>query len=314
MKKIVALLLCLSLISGILAGCDQPSEEAYVPTGDALVMEGQDPNSVGPQEEEDPQEFSLAYYPDRGMNPLSCNDFTNRVLFSLIYQNLFNVKSDYSVEPVLCSRYKVSASYRTWTFYIDDRATFSDGTPLTAQDVLDTFLAAKSEGYYAGRFAHVADISLSEDGGVVFVLDTPYENLPQLLDVPILKSLEVAASAPLGTGPYILSSSLAGANLRRNLNWWANGTELVVTAESIPLVEATDPANIRDQFEFFDVGLVLADPCSDFYADFRCDYELWDVDNGIFMYLGCNIRYVDFLEKNNLRSIAFVVMTLIHLS
>ena len=302
MKKIVALLLCLSLISGILAGCDQPSEEAYVPTGDALVMEGQDPNSVGPQEEEDPQEFSLAYYPDRGMNPLSCNDFTNRVLFSLIYQNLFNVKSDYSVEPVLCSRYKVSASYRTWTFYIDDRATFSDGTPLTAQDVLDTFLAAKSEGYYAGRFAHVADISLSEDGGVVFVLDTPYENLPQLLDVPILKSLEVAASAPLGTGPYILSSSLAGANLRRNLNWWANGTELVVTAESIPLVEATDPANIRDQFEFFDVGLVLADPCSDFYADFRCDYELWDVDNGIFMYLGCNIRYVDFLEKNNLRS------------
>lgn len=302
MKKRIALLLCLSLILGILAGCDQPSDEPYVPTGDALVMEGQDPDSVGPQKEEAPQEFSLGYYPGRGMNPLTCNDFTNRVLFSLIYQNLFNVKADYSVEPILCSRYQVSASYKTWTFYIDNRATFSDGTPLTAQDVLDTYLAAKKEGYYAGRFTHVADIRMGEDGGVVFVLDTPYENLPQLLDIPIVKSSEVGAAAPLGTGPYLLASSLAGASLRRNPNWWARETKLLVTAENIPLVEATDPASIRDQFEFFDVGLVLADPCSDFYADFRCDYELWDVDNGIFMYLACNIRYVDYFEKNNLRS------------
>ena len=302
MKKKIALLLCLAMVLSILAGCDQPSDEAYVPTGDALVMEGQDPDSVGPQVEEPPQEFSLAYYPNRGMNPLTCSDFTNRVLFSLIYQNLFNVKADYSVEPILCSQYKVSPSYKVWTFYVDTRATFSDGTPLTSQDVLDSLIAAKSQGYYAGRFTHVADIQMADDGGIVFYLDTPYENLPQLLDIPILKSLEVAAAAPLGTGPYILSSSLAGANLRRNLNWWAKDIELIVTAESIPLVEATDPASIRDQFEFFDVGLVCADPCSDFYADFRCDYELWDVDNGIFMYLGCNIHYTDYLEKNNLRS------------
>ena len=67
----------------LFSGCGKDSEEAFVPTGDALVMEGQDPDSVGPQIEEDPQEFSLAYYPDRGMNPLICNDYSNRVLFSL---------------------------------------------------------------------------------------------------------------------------------------------------------------------------------------------------------------------------------------
>ncbi|MBE6921880.1 MAG: ABC transporter substrate-binding protein [Ruminococcaceae bacterium] len=303
MKKITALLLCMALCLGLFSGCGSQSDEPFVPTGDALVMEGQDPDSVGPQKEEAPQEFSLAYYPDRGLNPLTCNDYTNRVFFSLIYQNLFNLKSDYSVEPILCSSYQVSASYRTWTFYLESGVTFSDGTPLTPQDVVATYQAAMENGYYSGRFTHLKEVSLTEDGrGIVFYLTTAYENLPQLLDVPILKASEVAAEAPLGTGPYLLSHSLAGAQLVRNPVWWCGDLELIVTAQAIPLVEAEDAGHIRDQFEFYDVGLVVADPCSDMYADFRCDYELWDLDNGIFLYLGCNTRYVDFLEDNTLRA------------
>ena len=135
MKRILALLLCLTLVMGMFSGCDAESDEPHVPTGDALVMEGQDPDSVGPQKEEKPQEFSLAYYPNRGMNPLTCNEYTNRVLFSLIYQNLFNVRADYSTEPILCSSYRVSANYRTWVFFVDEKATFSDGTPVTVEDV-----------------------------------------------------------------------------------------------------------------------------------------------------------------------------------
>lgn len=302
MKKILALLLCLTMVMGMFSGCDAESDEPHVPTGDALVMEGQDPDSVGPQKEEKPQEFSLAYYPNRGMNPLTCNEYTNRVLFSLIYQNLFNVRADYSTEPILCSSYRVSANYRTWVFFVDEKATFSDGTPVTVEDVLATYQAAKAGGYYSGRFTHVHSMEITEDGGIAFYLSTAYENLPQLLDIPILKAEEVEAENPLGSGPYVFSNSLAGAQLVRSSIWWCNPLEFVVKANTIPLVEAKDPAHVRDQFEFYDVGLVLADPCSDMYADFRCDYELWDVDNGILMYIGCNIRYVDFLEKNNLRS------------
>lgn len=302
MKKITALLLCLALCLGAFSGCVTTSHEAHEPTGNAIVMEGQDPDSVGLPKEEAPQEFSLAYYPDRGMNPLSCNDYTNRVVFSLIYQGLFNVLPDYSVEPVLCSRYQVSSDYRTWTFYVENAAAFSDGTSLTIQDVLATYEAAKAAGYYAGRFAHVREMLLSDDGGITFKLDTPYENLPQLLDIPILKATEVEAENPVGSGPYAYSGTLAGAHLRRVPAWWCDGIKMVVTAEAIPLVEAQDPAQIRDQFEFYDVGLVCADPCSDMYADFRCDYELWDIDNGIFLYLGCNVRWVEFMEDTTLRA------------
>ena len=60
---------------------------------------------------------------------------------------------------------------------------------------------------------------------------------------------------------------------------------MAVTAATIPLFPAESTIHIRDQFQFYDLSLVCADPGSDRYADYRCDYELWDCENGIFMYL-----------------------------
>ena len=39
---------------------------------------------------------------------------------------------------------------------------------------------------------------------------------------------------------------------------------------------------------------MCADPGSDKYADFRCDYELWDIENNIFLYLACNMNSMVF--------------------
>lgn len=304
MKRIVSITLILSLMLCLLAGCGGPSVEAYVPTGDALVMEGEDPESKNPQVEEEPQELTLVYRPDRSMNPLEATDPNNRVLFSLIYQNLFNIDSEGNPEPILCKTFQASADGRKWTFYIETGATFSDGTFLTIHDVVATFEAALESSYYKGRFIHVAGVSLSDDGGITFTLNTPYDNFPQLLDVPILKSSQVASDNPLGTGPYALSSALSGSHLRRVVNWWCDRFDntMTVTADIIHLIGAGSPTEVRDQFEFGDVGLVCTDPCSGTYADYRCDYELWDIDNGTFLYLGCNVAWVDFLEKNTLRS------------
>ena len=71
MKRILSLILCIALTAGLLAGCGiDPG--VTTPTGDALVLEGQDPASIGPQQEVVIQEFSMCYYPDRSMNPLTC--------------------------------------------------------------------------------------------------------------------------------------------------------------------------------------------------------------------------------------------------
>ena len=297
MKKITALALILALACGLVAGCGSKSDEPYVATGDALYVDGQDLDEyLG--EEEVVQELSLAYYPDRSMNPLIGNNICNRTLFSLIYQGLFAVDSSNNVTPILCSSYQVSADSMTYTFYIESSATFSDGTRLTASDVLATYQAAMKCDYYKGRFTYVNDISVNESGGVTFKLTTPYKNFPLLLDVPIVKASEIESEHPLGSGPYAFTEGLGGAHLSRVRTWWCD-TKISVTADSIPLVEASDQAGIRDEFEFGDVGLAIANPMSDSFANYRCDYELWEVDNGIFMYLGCNVNFSDYFKDTD---------------
>ncbi len=286
MKKILALLLCLSMVLTLFAGCGD-QDKAYVATGAALVDEDE---VVVEEEDTTLQDLTMAYYSAKSMNPLTATDYTNRALFSLMYQGLFSVSSNYEAVPILCSRFRVSANNKTYVYYLAD-ATFSDGTPVTINDVLATYEAARKSGYYSGRFTYVDSISLTDDGGICFALTTPYENFSLLLDVPILKASEVDAARPLGTGPYTLEEGLSGTHLRKNMSWWCQNTKLAVTAESIPLIEAVDPSYIRDQFEFYDVGLVCANPCSGTYADYRCDFELWDCDTGIMLYLGFNINY-----------------------
>ena len=288
MKRIFALCLCFVLTLGVFSGCKN-TDGAYVPTGDGLSYDEDYTGPVYTRPQEDGQEkLTLTYYPKVTMNPISCTDFTNRALFSLIYQSLFAVDRDYNVEPILCKNYKVSKDMKKYTFYLE-KAKFSDGVSLTSQDVLETFNTAKNSKFYGGRFEHVKKMSVASDGGIVITLDTPYENLPLLLDIPILKKSQVKSKQPLGTGPYVLDTNADAAVLRRNDNWWCSA-RLTVNVPAISLKKATSITQIRDAFEFEDLSLVCADPGSDKYADYRCDYELWDCENNIFLYLSVNMN------------------------
>lgn len=302
MKRILPLILCLSLVLGCFSGC-AAEDTPYVPHGNALASEDADVNVLDEEEDDTPQSLTLAYYADYSMNPFVSNNATNRTLFSLIYQSLFSVSADFVPVPILCESYRVSSDYKIYTVYIQ-KATFSDGTRLTAEDVRASIDAAKNSKYYGGRFTHLAKTEINEDGSISFYLRTAMEDFACLLDIPIVKADQVEAEHPVGTGPYIFESSLTGARLRRNAAWWCNSPDLLITADRIALVPAENPTQIRDEFEFSDLGLVCADPCSDSYADYRCDYELWNCDNGIMVYLGCNIAYSqeDVFQKPTLRS------------
>ena len=284
MKRIISLLLCFAMAASLF-GC--AGEQEYTPTGDALVIEGE---TVAPTEEEaaPKQYLELAYYPDSSLNPYQSTNYTNRVLFSLLYQGLFATDRNYKSTPVLCGRYTMTEDMRRYTFYPAD-ATFSDGTKVTVEDIYASLDAAIKGPVYGSRFTHVAEMALSDDGGIIFALSVAMENLPILLDVPIVKAEEVTSARPTGTGPYYYENAAGGLRLRRRGDWWCTSPDLIVTANSIPLQEVESVLKLRDAFEFSNVGLACADPCSDAYVDYRCDYELWDCDNGNFLYLGCNM-------------------------
>lgn len=301
MKRIVALCLSFCLLCGCFAGCGKKKEEAYVPTGDAILLEGQDPEDFIVEEESDP--VTLAYNPEKSMNPLIGHSQNNRVLFSLMYQGLFAVSSTYEAVPILCSAFQVAPSNMIYTCYIEDKATFSDGSKVTAEDVIASYQHAMKNDYYQGRFRYyLSEVKLSSDGsGVTFMLNAPFENFLLLLDVPIVKAEDVEADHPRGSGPYTFQGSGVTASLARVHNWWADA-DIPVRARTISLVTAQTDSQVRDEFEFGDVSLVMANPMSDTYADFRCDYELWNVDSGVFLYIGCNVGWSKYFDDGYLRT------------
>ena len=301
MKRFFALLLILCLMLSCFSGCAEKEKEAYVPTGNAILLEGQDPEDLITEEEE-PEPVTLAYNPEMSMNPLIGYSQNNRVLFSLMYQSLFTVNSNFESVPILCSAFQVAPSNMIYTCYIESGARFSDGSPVTAEDVIASYQYAMQNDYYKARFRYyLAEVKLSSDGsGVTFMLNAPFENFTMLLDVPIVKAEDVEAANPRGSGPFTFQQGSIQSSLVRVPNWWAD-VDIPVKATTIQLVTAQTAAQVRDEFEFGDVSLVVANPMSDSYADFRCDYELWNVDSGVFLYIGCNVLYSNYFEDGYLR-------------
>ena len=280
MKRIIAACLCAVLLTGCTS--DKP---AYIPTGNGLNQSTQATVPTLPPDA-GKQTVSLGYHGASFLNPFQSGNSANRLVFELLYQGLFTVDAEYQVHPILCREYTVSKDLTTYVFYLQE-ATFSDGSALTAEDVVASLEAAAKYPVYAGRLTELNTVEVTEDGGVQVRMNIPYENLPILLDVPIVKADQVTQQWPLGTGPYRLEQGVEKLWLLRREDWWCRA-HTVITADYISLTGARTPSQLRDAFEFGSVNVLCTDPGADSYVDIRCDYELWDCESGLFLYLACN--------------------------
>lgn len=292
MKRLLGLFLALSLLLSACASA--PATTPTAETGDALlptspVLEEQNGKAA--------KGFGLPYVPEYGFNPYSCVCVTNRPVLSLVYEGLFVLGSGFQPEPVLCDRFAVSGNGKNYLLTLCDGVTFSDGSPLTARDVVASLNAAKDSEYYGSRFYKVAEFTEKDEKTVAISLYTAYENLPLLLDVPIVKAGTERDERPLGTGPYVFDEAGEGKLLlRRSGSWWQD--RLPPVSESrITLTAAANPTEIRDSFEFGDASLVCADLNSPAAVGYRCDYELWDCPTAIMVYLGFNLGSEIFRHK-----------------
>ena len=126
MRKIIAALLAAALCLG-LAGCGLAPEPEVPPTPTP---------SATPAPE--PAEFALACYPSAGFHPITGTNRTNLNLAGLVYEGLFELDQEFQVHNVLCASYTVSEDGLIWSFRLRPGVTFSDGSALTAADVVSS--------------------------------------------------------------------------------------------------------------------------------------------------------------------------------
>jgi len=130
------------------------------------------------------------------------------------------------------------------TFYLNPRARFSDGKPVTPDDVLFSWQLLRDKGRpnHRGYYSKVTRASIAGERGVRFDLaresDGSYDReLPLILGLmPILPKHAIDAAKfddtsllpPLGSGPYRITEVRAGESvtMRRDPDYW--GRELPV--------------------------------------------------------------------------------------
>lgn len=254
-----------------LSSCAAPNPVSVTPTPQ--------PDPTQPIQAEDRLHFVLPCYPAGGFHPITGSNRLNLTLSPLIYRGLFSVDRNFQAQNDLCEGYEVSGDGLTWTFRLTN-AVFSDGTPLTAGEVVSSLQTARRSERYSGRLSDVERVG-AEGETVVVTLSRPNGSLPLLLDIPIVKEGE-DPQRPLGTGPYALVEGEEGLTLVAR-----QGAR--VPLETIPLrtVEAGD--DLIYAFDAREISLVDTDLTGVGALGYSGRLETADYPTTTLLYVGCNL-------------------------
>ena len=172
-----------------------------------------------------------------GLNLLAVGKNAPPVLIPYVLQSLMFRSQDepFTLYPLLAESIATPAD-RSWAeFRINPKATFSDGKPVTADDVIFSWdlLKRRSQPFRRGYYGKVSEAQKRDERTVRFVFGANSDfELPLILAaMPILakhatdpdKFDSMGFTPLLGSGPYLVSEVVPGTrvNLKRNPNFWA---------------------------------------------------------------------------------------------
>lgn len=252
-KKLLSLILTTILTMTVLAGCGSADTE----TDNHTPSSGNTENGDASAEESNADKvvtIAVSTVWDT-LNPLAHTSTNTDEVQEMIYDRLIIVNGDGTYEPRLASSWEANETQDIITIHLNENATWHDGVPVTAEDVVYTFqltsnqecnwLRKSNTAYYLGTDDDGGE--LSEDSIEIYALDdhTVELHLKQpvdlmafferyIRDVFILPSHllkdtpdeEIATSDfwdhPIGSGPFVFDSQVDGERIEliANTNYY----------------------------------------------------------------------------------------------
>ena len=182
-------------------------------------------------------------------DPAAQGDSTTTAVLAQIHETLTTYDAVLQLQPALAESWEVADDGRQVTFHLRPDLAFSDGTPLTAEDVVGSWLrlidpAAPSplaalmvdvkgaRAHLAGQSTDPSEVGLRADGLDVLVeLERPGADFPAIVSAPIFAVVHPAAwrdgqdafgaGQPVSGGYLIASNDEDAIVLQRNDRYWA---------------------------------------------------------------------------------------------
>lgn len=266
MKKLIAIVMCCVLLTGMLAGCgsSKPSE------GDSGTLK---------------KRLTLARPVDSdNMDPVTNQFIQNMWILSSICEGLVKFSDDgTSLQPSLAKSWESSLDGLTWTFHLLESVKFSDGTNVTGADWVFSIERARknTKSIFYGYTKAIDSIEAPDDKTLVFHLKYPD---PMFLNNMAMGNMVVQSKAhydkvgeakyidgPIGTGPYYIKEWKKGEYmlLAKNPHYYEAGKPYT---EEIMLKAVPDAETRKLMLQSGEVDIITEIP-------FRSIAELNSIDN-----------------------------------
>lgn len=211
-RKMAAYLCIFSLMAGILTACSGSDKK----TADSTGIAGQTENntdttqsSAAGVEGKDTVVVTmpLSSEPEAGFDPAFGWGAGEHVHEPLIQSTLLVTNQKLEIEKDLATEYSCSEDGLTWTVKIRDDVMFTDGQPLTAEDVAFTYNNVRDNSS-VNDFTMLKEAVAVDDTTVEFRMERPYSIWPYTMAiVGIVPEHAYDASYgqnPIGSGRYIM--------------------------------------------------------------------------------------------------------------
>lgn len=263
-KKIIVFICFLLSVIMVFSSCKQVDEnnDEQQQNGTAVT---DNKDAVG-------QNLILPYSQSDSLNPFFAVGVENISLADLSYESLYKVKSDYTPEACLAANGDIAKNSVTVTL---NQATFSDGSSLSAGDVVYSFNKAKNSAHYAAGLSNVTSAKASGQN-VIFTLAQPDPYALNILCFPVVKSgtAEKADSVPTGSGPYVYSDG--GFTKNQHYDGQLN-------IQQVTLYNIVDFAYAENALEISNVNFLFEDLSDSTYRHVSVDSTTVGMNNLVFL-------------------------------
>lgn len=182
-----------------------------------------------------------------------------------------NYDEPFSLYGLLAESVDTDSARSYVEFTLREEARFSDGSPVTVEDVMWSFetLGTQGAARYAAAWGKIASMEKTGPRSVRFTFTVADREMPLILGLrPVLKKAQwegkdftaSTLEAPIGSGPYLVDKMTTGSviSFRKNPDWWGKDLPFNKGLWNLDEIRYDYFTNAQAIFESFKAGELSA--------------------------------------------------------
>lgn len=273
-KKYLSLAMAIIIIASLFSSCsgggqnNEPEHKLVTETTTAFAT--------------DSSNFKLSYSQSDSLNPYKSDTLNNQILETLVFDSLFIVDENFEAEPSIASSYS----------YLDDKTLivtfpsgilFSDGSELTAKDIVDSFYNAQTSPHWKNSLKSIQSAKVIGGNEVQFNLSYANPNAQNLLTFAVTNGKTDDQGYFIGSGRYKFGEGDGDVYIEVN----PQRKDFSPHFTKIVLENITSEESIENAINIGNISYAYRDMSDGSRTRMQCNKKLVNINNLVYIGINC---------------------------